>query len=306
VRRILLSIVACTCALAAAGCGSEDPGAGEDAALQVVATTTQVADVARNAAGSRAQVTSLLEPNSDPHDFEPRPSDLEALAAADLILRSGGEVDGWLGEAIEASGSGAPVVDLLGRVHRLGDDPHWWQDPRNALRAAAAIKAELVAVDPAGEAEYRRAGRAYRGELRALDGAIQACIDALPADRRKLVTSHDALGYFAAAYGLEIVGAVIPSRSSRGLASAADATRLAEQIRSEGVPAVFAEHALPAKVARAVAAEAGARAGGALYTDALGAQGTPAGTYLGAMAANARAISAGLAPAGGAACRLPR
>src|SRR5918911_2276628 len=119
-------------ALLAAGCGGG--AAAHGGRPLVVATTTQVADLARNVSGDRADVVSLLEPNTDPHEYEVRPRDVKTLEHASLVLRSGGDVDGWLAGAIDASGTHAPIVDLIDRVQRAGDDPHWWQDPRNAER----------------------------------------------------------------------------------------------------------------------------------------------------------------------------
>ena len=149
VRTVLSFIVAATL-LAVAGCGS-DPS--EDGSTSVVASTAQLADLARNVAGERAAVTGLLSPTSDPHDFEPRPSDAEALAGADLILQSGGDLDLWLEQIVESSGTEAPVLIALDRVPApSGDelDPHWWQDPRLAIAAVEAIRDELIAVDPGG------------------------------------------------------------------------------------------------------------------------------------------------------------
>src|SRR4051795_10178886 len=150
-RRVL---VLCAFALAAAGCGTG--AAAHGGRPVVVATTTQLADLARNVAGGRAQVTGLLAPNSDPHDYEVRPRDVKALVHADLVVRSGGEVDAWLDGAIDAAGTKAPVLTLLDRVGAEGDDPHWWQAPRRAEAAVAAIGAALAKADPAGAAGYER------------------------------------------------------------------------------------------------------------------------------------------------------
>ena len=141
-------------------------GGGGTAGVTVVATTTQAADLARAVAGDRAEVVGLLPANADPHDYEIRPDDVKALARAELVVRSGGELDEWLGPAIESSGTDAPTLSLIDHVdtrERDGDvDPHWWQDPRNAVRAVAAIEAALTRADPGGAAAYAGRPRVQR------------------------------------------------------------------------------------------------------------------------------------------------
>jgi ABC-type Zn uptake system ZnuABC Zn-binding protein ZnuA len=297
------SLVAIALVLAAllAGCGEEDAGS-RAAALDVVATTTQAADLVGNVGGDRAAVSGLLAANSDPHDYELRPHDVEAIADAGLVVRSGGEVDQWLEDAIDASGTDAPVLDLSAHVHREDDDPHWWQDPRNVLRAVPAIRDALTQADPAGTETYRANARAYEARVRRLDAAVMRCIETIPPARRKLVTSHDALGYYAHRYGLEVIGTVIPSLSTEAQPSAGDTAELIDTIRREGVKAVFAESSVSPKIEEAIAREAGARVGGELWADTLGPHGSSGDTYLHSLASNTRAIVAGL---GGRPCSLP-
>ena len=134
----------------------------------VVATTTQVADLVRQVGGSRISVDGMLRPGGDPHDYEPRPSDVAAVAKADLVFRSGGEVDDWLGDVIDNAGGHAEVVSLIDSVHRIDDDPHWWQDPRNAERAVETIRARSPSSTRPGAARYRRnAARLERPAARA-------------------------------------------------------------------------------------------------------------------------------------------
>jgi ABC-type Zn uptake system ZnuABC Zn-binding protein ZnuA len=308
---------------AIAGCGDDDPAAAGAERVRVVATTTHAADLVRAVAGDRADVTGLLPANADPHEYEVRPGDVQALADADLVVRSGGDLDAWLEDAIESSGTGADELVLIDHVetiegghgheeeeeeaeeHEEGEeehevDPHWWQDPRNAAKAVAAIEAALRAADPAGAEEYAAAAASYRGELEALDRAVAACIDAIPPAQRKLVTTHDALGYYADRYGLEVVGAVIPSLSTQAQASAGEVTELVETIRRERVRAIFAEASLDPRLERAVADDAGAEVGGALWADTLGPAGSDGDTYVKSIAANTRTIVDGL---GGGAVR---
>jgi ABC-type Zn uptake system ZnuABC Zn-binding protein ZnuA len=308
-----LALAALLLASLLAGCGDDDPAAAGDGRLRVVATTTQAADLTRAVAGDRADVTGLLAANTDPHAYEVRPDDVKTLAGADLVVRSGGDLDEWLGDAIAGAGGDAEPLVLIDHVRTIegehgheGEeeagheiDPHWWQDPRNADRAVAAIEAALAKADPAGADAYAANARTYRERIAALDRAVAACIAQIPAAQRKLVTTHDALGYYADRYGLEVVGAVIPSRSTQAQASAGELAELVATIRREGVRAIFAERSLNARVERAVAAESGATVGRPLWADTLGPAGSDGATYLDSIAANTRAIADGLS--GGAA-----
>jgi ABC-type Zn uptake system ZnuABC Zn-binding protein ZnuA len=289
--RILFVLVAALAALAVAGCG-DDSGSGDG--LTVVATTTQVADLAREVGGDRVSVEGMLRPGGDPHDYEPRPSDVAAVARAAVVFRSGGEVDDWLGDVIDNAGGDAEVVSLIDSVKRLDDDPHWWQDPRNGVRAVEAIRAELSKVDPRGRAAYASNAERTVRRLRRLDRKIAGCVERVPAAKRKIVTTHDALGYFARRYGVEVVGAVIPSLSTQAQASAGDVERLVEQIRRERVEAVFPESSVNPDIERAIAREAGARIGDSLYADSLGPKGSAGETYAGALAADAAALVRGM------------
>jgi hypothetical protein len=147
--RTLAALLLAAGAVVLGGCGADEAGtsAAHGARLDVVATTTQAADFARNVGGSRIDVHQILAPNADPHDYEVRPDDVRALAGADVVIRSGGDVDAWLDDAIGASGTDAPVVTLIDHVPEIHDgaalDPHWWQDPRNAERAVAVIRDAL-------------------------------------------------------------------------------------------------------------------------------------------------------------------
>jgi ABC-type Zn uptake system ZnuABC Zn-binding protein ZnuA len=235
-------------------------------------------------------VQQILQPGSDPHEYEPRPSDAEAVAGAKLIIRSGGDIDSWLAGVIGQAGGGAKVISLIDSVDRRGADPHWWQDPRNGERAVEAIRAALAQADPKGAAGYRTRADSYLARLRALDSGIGRCVSKLPPSARKLVTSHDALGYYAHRYGFTVIGAAIPSLSTQAQPSAAATKRLVDQIRAQHVAAIFPESALNPKLEQAIARDAGAHVGGALWADALGPKGSPGATYLGALAANTRTI----------------
>jgi ABC-type Zn uptake system ZnuABC Zn-binding protein ZnuA len=297
--RILVFAALFLVTLVAASCGND--GASGD--RTVVATTTEVADLVRQVGGGRISVDGMLRPGGDPHDYEPRPSDVAAVARADLVFRSGGEVDDWLGGVIDNAGGSAEVVSLIDSVHRIGDDPHWWQDPRNAERAVDTIRARLAELDPGGARAYRRNAARLERRLRALDSAVSGCVARVPKAKRKIVTTHDALGYFARRYGVDVVGAVIPSLSSQAQASAGDVQKLVDQIRSERVEAVFPESSVNPDIERAIARESGARIGDTLYADSLGPTGSAGDTYVGALTADAGALVRGMS-GGRVSCRL--
>lgn len=300
----VLAVAAITLLIAA--CGSDPAGGGGRVA--VTATTTQIADLARNVGGKRVEVTGMLAPNSDPHEYEPRPGDIKSLADAKLVLRSGGDLDEWLDGAIDSAGGDARVVTLIDSVERIGEgkktDPHWWQDPRNAELAVTAIRDALSKADPAGRAEYAANATAYLDRLRELDRAVASCIGAVPAAQRKLVTTHDALGYYARRYGIEVIGTVIPSLSTQGQPSAGETAKLIDTIRRAGVNAIFAESSVNAKVEQAIARETGAKVGRPLWADTLGPKGSDGATYLQSIAANTRALVAGFT-GGARSCELP-
>jgi ABC-type Zn uptake system ZnuABC Zn-binding protein ZnuA/ABC-type Mn2+/Zn2+ transport system permease subunit len=298
-------------ALALTACGGT--GGQKRSGTDVVASTTQIGDWARAVAGDSARVHQILHPNSDPHEYEPRPADVEAVAGAKVVLENGDDLDAWMGTVLANAGGSPVVVDLGARVPvRLpgeGDgeasrrDPHWWHDPRNAEAAVDAIRRALAAADPAAAATYRANAADYVRRLRALDAGIRACLARVPPAQRKLVSDHDAFGYFAHRYGITVVGAVIPSQTTQAQAAAGDIAELVRLVRRDGVRAIFPEHALSARLAEQIARETGARVGGALYGDALGAGDSPAATYLAMERANADAMVRGFT-GGERGCRI--
>ena len=298
-RRLLIAMLAA--ALVCAGCSSRSESA------RVVATTTQVGDFAGVIAGRDVRVRTLLRANADPHEYEPRPSDVRAVSRAKLVIRSGGEVDGWLGRVLSGAGGNPARVNLIDRVpveRRDGRvDPHWWLDSRNVARAVPAIRDALARVEPARRASFRRRAAAYLRRLDRLDRAIARCVASVPPAERRIVTTHDALGYFARRYGVRVVGALIPSLSTQAQPSARDIERLVSQIRRERVKAIFPESSINPKLERAVARETGARTGGHLWTDALGPPGSSGDTYVRSMESNARALVEGMS-GGSRSCRL--
>jgi ABC-type Zn uptake system ZnuABC Zn-binding protein ZnuA/ABC-type Mn2+/Zn2+ transport system permease subunit len=301
-------------ALVVAGCGATG-GSGSDGAPRVVATTTQLGDLVRQVGGRAVAVTQILRPNTDPHEYEPRPSDVVDTAGAKIVFESGDNLDKWMGKVIDEAGGSPTVVDVGAIVpDRLpGEatgpeasryDSHWWHDPVNVEAAVPVVRDALVRADPARQAQFRRNAAAYLARLRRLDAGIKACFAAVPATQRKLVTDHDAFGYFADRYGVQIVGAVIPSQTTQAQPSAGDVSRLSALIKREGVKAVFPESSINPKLARAIASQTGASSNHTLYGDTLGPAGSPGASYVGMERANANAMVRGFT-GGRRGCTIP-
>src|SRR4051812_4835861 len=276
-------------ALLLAGCGSTGGGnAG------VVATTTQIADWARIVGGDAVSVHQILRPNTDPHEYEPRPSDVQATSGARLVFENGDGLDRWMDKVVSAAGGSTNLVDLGAEVPvKIGDDPHWWHDPRNAEAAVGVISDELSHAVPESSTTFRRNAEAYLTRLRELDRSIAACFSSIPKSERKLVTDHDAFDYFARRYGLTVVGAVIPSQTTQSQPSAGETARLIRLVRREHVRAIFPESSLNPRLAEAVARATGASADDTLYGDTLGPKASRGATYLTMEAANADAMARG-------------
>jgi ABC-type Zn uptake system ZnuABC Zn-binding protein ZnuA/ABC-type Mn2+/Zn2+ transport system permease subunit len=283
------------------GCGSSGGSNGE---VKVVATTTQIADFVREVGGGKVDVDQILQPNTDAHDYEPRPSDIENAAGAELAFVNGDNLDSWIGDVVSESGSDATIVDL-GKgvpVHVPGEtsgpeaskfDPHWWHDPRNAEAAVAEIERQLSAADPKDRRTFRRNAADYLAKLQALDAGIQVCMQKVPASERKLVSDHDAFGYFAQRYGIKVVGAVIPSQTTQAQPSAKDVSELTDLIEQQGVKAIFPESSINPKLANAIASQTGASSDYTLYGDSLGPADSDGATYLTMERANADAMVRG-------------
>jgi ABC-type Zn uptake system ZnuABC Zn-binding protein ZnuA len=281
-----------------AGCGSgRAAGAGAAGgtaapALTVVATTTQVADFARNIGGDRVTVVQLLKPNVDPHDYEASPADVLAIAKASLVVKNGVGLESFLDDAISSAGFSGAVVDTSkgvplragnGTDEEKAGDPHIWHNPQNAKIMARNIADALDAADPADRALFDRNYAGYAAKLDQLDADIEARINQLPVAQRKLVTNHDAFGYYVDRYHLQFVGSVIPSFDTAAELSGREVTDLVARIRATGARAVFSESSLPPKTTETVAQEAGVKVvegEDALYGDTLGPAGSEGETYL--------------------------
>lgn len=280
---LLAALVLAGCATAQ-GRGARQPGRGRY--LRVVTTTAELADFARVIGGAHVRVEPLLGGNVDPHEYEPTPADIEALARADVIVRNGAGLEAWFDRTVAAAKSRGSVVDASrGIPLRRGPggalDPHVWHDPTNVKIMVSNMTRVFAAADPPHAAVYETDERGYEAQLDTLDKWIGARVATL--HDKQLVTNHDAFGYYIARYGLDLVGSVIPSFDSQAELSSKQLATLVDAIRARHVKAVFSEHALPAKTAKTIAAEAGVAvvAGpDALYGDTLGPPGSDADTYL--------------------------
>ena len=304
-RRTLVAVVL-GAAVLAAGCTTNRPaGSAEQTsgqALRVVATTTQVADLAANVGGDRVQVTSLFKPNVDAHDYEPSPADIDTIARADLVIENGAGLESWLHDTIASSGYDGPVVDTSQgvRLRQVGGatDPHIWQNPRNAMVMAANIERGLASADPPDAGVFQVNLAAYTKQLQTLDAEVQRQIDSLA--NKKLVTNHDAFGYYIDRYGLQFVGSVIPSFDTSAELSGRDIRDLVAKIKATKVKAVFSETSLPPRTAETIAGEAGVKVvegEDALYGDSLGPAGSDGDTYLKMVRHNTRTIVSNLSGA---------
>ncbi|HAX24982.1 MAG TPA: zinc ABC transporter substrate-binding protein [Thermomicrobiales bacterium] len=291
-----LAFVILLSAFALVSCGSPD-AAGADS-LSVVATTTIIADMARNVGGDRVTVRSLVPANADPHSFEPTPREIGAVARADVVLEHGMGLDAWVINMIDVSGTDAHVAVVTDRVTTIegeqheedasghsheGEDPHVWFDVANAQVMVANIRDALIAADPGSAEIYRANATRYQSELADLDRWIREQIATIPESQRKLVTNHDAFGYYVHTYGLTLVGTIVPSLDAQAQPSARETAALIDLIRAEGVRAIFTEAALNPTLARRIAEDAGVQIVSNLYGDSLGPAGSGADTYIGMM-----------------------
>ena len=302
----VLATAALTTTLAAACASPDSAGATPPAgtALAVVATTPQVADFVRTLGGTEVAVHQIIKPGVDPHEYEPTPADMQAIGAAELVVKSGVGIEKWLDPTISSAGYRGPVVDasrgVTLRPGDEGDDPHIWHNPLNAEIMVRDIEAGLAAADPARSAVFARNLAAYETRLDRLDADNVAAFATLPAGRRELVTDHDAFGYYIDRYHLKFVGSVIPSMDTSAELSARQLTELVAKIRATGTRAIFTETSLPPKSAEAIAQQAGVKViggDGALYGDSLGPAGSPGATYLGAEEHNTATIVSALSGA---------
>lgn len=271
--------------------------------LPVVASFSILGDFVREIGGERVAVSTLVGPDGDAHVYSPTPADAKTVAGAKLVVVNGLKFEGWLTRLVKSSGTKATVATATTGITPLkmaddhghghgGEDPHAWQSVANARLYVGNVRDALVAADPTGKASYEANATAYLAKLDALESEIKATVARIPADRRKAITSHDAFGYFAKAYGIEFIAPQGVSTESE--ASAKDVARIIRQIKAQKVPAVFLENITNPRLAEQIARESGAKIGGRLYSDALSAESGPAGTYIAMMKHNISQIEKAL------------
>ncbi len=273
--------------------GLSTPSFAQQNPIEVAASNAIIADLVRQIGGEHVRVRPIVAANADPHDFEPTPNDARQVAQAKLVVINGLGFEPWAdrflrsanfrGERLVAS-RGLKALSVRGSI-----DPHAWQDVENMRIYVANIRDALIKIDPAGETFYQRNAANYQRQLDGLHGEIKRGFAAIPAEQRKVVTSHDAFNYFGDAYG--VVFLAPQGVSSHAQPSAQDMARLIRQIRDQHIRAIFFEQGLPQRVLQQITAESGAKIGGTLYADTLDNKVT---TYIDMMRHNARTIVAAL------------
>lgn len=271
-----------------------------NAPVDVVASFSILGDMVRQVGGERVRLTTLVGPDSDAHVYRPTPADARAIAEARLLVINGLGFEGWIDRLTEASGYKGLIVTATAGVEprRMADpdhgkiDPHAWQSLANARIYVHNIANGLAEIDPAGADIYRSNAARYIEEIDVVEAQVREAVDTLPAERRKVVTSHDAFGYLSAAYGIEFHAPV--GFSTEEEASAGDVARLIRQINREKIPAVFVDNISDRRLLDQIVRETGARIGGTLYSDALSKEDGPAGTHLGMMLHNIRTLVSAL------------
>lgn len=321
----VLFLIGCTSLPESTG-SSEAPNSqtSSEATLTIVATYSILSDLVANVAGDQAEVVTLVGPDGDAHTFEPTPADSVTLANATLIVENGLGFEGWLDDLYAASGSraerivateGLPLI-AIDEAHEHGShgeeahsdkeahgeeetydehdhgeyDPHVWHDVTHVMAMVEVIRDALGAADPTNAQAYAANADAYLSELAALDAWVIEQIASIPEERRKLVTTHDTFRYFAARYGLELVGTALGTSTEASDPSAGEMAELIDLIRAEEVPALFTENVSNPELIERIAQETGVAIGEPLFTDALGTPGTPGNSYIEMVRHNVNAI----------------
>jgi len=266
--------------------------------LNVVASFSILGDFVRNVGGDRVNVTTLVGANSDAHVYVPAPADAKKVAEAKLVVVNGLGFEGWLSRLLKSAGGKASVVTATSGIAplKLGSDadPHAWQSVGNAKIYVANIRDALVAAAPADADGFKSRANAYLADLDALEREVRAAIATIPESRRKVISTHSAFGYFAAAYGIEFIAPLGVSTESE--ASARDIARIITQVRAARIPAVFLENITDPRLMGRIAAETGARVGGTLYSDSLTGEKGDSPTYIAMVRHNIKALTSALSP----------
>jgi zinc/manganese transport system substrate-binding protein len=289
-RRPLIQLIALALAAATSPASAQDR-------LDVVASFSILGDLARNVGGERVNVTMLVGPNGDVHVYSPTPADAKRIADAKLVIVNGLGLEGWLPRLVQSSGNRAVIATATEGIAPLkrgsNADPHAWQSVVNAKTYVANIRAALSAADPADAGVFRTNTDAYLAKLDALEREVREAIAQIPLERRKVISTHSAFGYFAAAYGIEFIAPLGVSTESE--ASARDIAAIITQIKTVKIPAVFLENISDPRLIQRISAETGARVGGTLYSDSLTGEKGDAPTYIEMVRHNIKALTRALA-----------
>jgi zinc/manganese transport system substrate-binding protein len=265
--------------------------------LNVVASFSILGDFAKNVGGDHVSVTTLVGPNGDVHVYTPAPADAKKVADAKLLVINGLGLEGWLPRLLQASGGKAPIITATKGIAplKLGSeaDPHAWQSVANAKTYVVNIRDALVAADPTDAEVFRSQAQTYLAKLDALDREVREAVARIPQDHRKVISTHDAFGYFAVAYGIKFIAPEGVSTESE--ASARDIAGIISQIKAWKIPAVFLENISDPRLMQRIAAESGARIGGTLYSDSLTDEKGEAPTYIDLVRHNIKALTSALA-----------
>ncbi|MCJ7510475.1 MAG: metal ABC transporter substrate-binding protein [Dehalococcoidia bacterium] len=266
-----LAAIALLASILLAACQEEEVKVGETARVKVAVSLAIFADFVREVGGDRVDVSTLIPAGADPHTYDPPPSRVARLTEADLVIVNGLGLEAALQDVIEENTpSSTPIIELSRGLSATNDqqsaNPHLWLDVQNAIAYVERIRDALVEIDPPSAESYRANADSYLAELRTLDQEVATAIDSIPADRRKLVTFHDAFSYLAQRYGLQVVGVVVASPGKEP--SAKDVADLVEAIAAEGVPAVFKEPEYNSRILELAADDAGVEVC-TLYSHAL-------------------------------------
>jgi len=302
-KKVFNSIIGLTVlsALFLTSCGSVQSS--NDNTLKVLASTTFLADITQNIAGDRAQVESLLPIGADPHSYQAAPSDVAKISESNVLIFNGVEYEHFIEPLLENAGGESLVIEATagltphqmeehaaeaesaeGHDHEAGD-PHMWLDPNLVITYVGNIRDGLIQVDPEGTETYKTNADAYIAQLKDLDAWIKEQVNTIPAERRLLVTNHEAMGYFAERYGFEVAGSVIPSFSSNAAPSAQEMASLIDEIKKLNAPAIFLDTADNSRLAQQIADETGVMIVDDLHLESL-TKGAPATTYIDMMKYN--------------------
>lgn len=287
-----------------AACGGAQTGSGESGSIKVLASTTFLADIAQNVAGDRTQVESLLPAGADPHAYQAAPSDVAKIAESTVLIQNGVEYEHFLEPLLENAGGQRLIITATDGLtpNQMEDeenpgtmvgDPHMWLDASRAITYVENIRDGLIKADPDGAETYKANAAAYIIKLKDLDAWIIEQVNTIPADRRLLVTNHEAMGYFAQHYGFTVVGSILPSFSSEASVSAKEIAAAVDAVKSSGAPAIFLGEVENADLANQIASETGVKVVDSLYLETL-TDGEPAATYIDMMKYNVTQIVEGL------------